>query len=30
MTNDYEVLSKKIASFMNYLNKKDFKGIKFK
>lgn len=30
MTDDYELLSKKIASFMNYLNKKDFKGIKFK
>jgi four helix bundle protein len=30
MTNDYELLSKKIASFMNYLNKKDFKGLKFK
>lgn len=30
MINDYDLLSKKIASFMNYLNKKDFKGLKFK
>jgi len=30
MTNDYEILSKKIAAFINYLNKKDFKGIKYK
>lgn len=27
---DYEQLSKRIAGFINYLNKKDFKGNKFK
>ncbi len=26
----YERLSKKIASFISYLNKKDFQGVKFK
>lgn len=30
LTADYEILSRRIASFMNYLNKKDFKGNKFK
>ena len=28
--NDYEQLSKRISSFIAYLNKKDFKGNKFK
>ncbi len=27
---DYETLSRRIANFINYLNKKDFKGNKFK
>jgi four helix bundle protein len=30
LTSEYEILSKRIANFINYLNKKDFKGIKFK
>jgi len=30
LKNEYEQLSKRIASFIFYLNKKDFKGIKFK
>ncbi len=30
LTSEYEVLSKRIASFINYLNKKDFKGTKFR
>lgn len=30
LTNEYEILSRKIASFMNYLNKKDYKGLKYK
>ena len=30
LKNDYETLSKKIASFISYLNKKDFQGVKFK
>ncbi len=30
LKNDYERLSKKIASFISYLNKKDFQGVKFK
>ena len=30
LVRDYEHLSKKIASLMKYLNKKDYKGIKFK
>lgn len=30
MATVYEILSRKIASFINYLNKKDFKGVKFK
>ena len=30
LTSEYEVLSRKIANFINYLNKKDFKGVKFK
>ena len=27
---EYETLSKRIANFINYLNKKDYKGLKFK
>jgi four helix bundle protein len=30
LTSEYEILSKRIANFINYLNKKDFKGTKFK
>ncbi len=30
LTNDYEKLSGKIKNFISYLNKKDFKGNKFK
>ncbi len=30
LTAEYETLSRRIANFMNYLNKKDFKGNKFK
>ncbi|GAA0871584.1 four helix bundle protein [Gangjinia marincola] len=30
LVNEYEVLSKRISSFIQYLNKKDFKGLKFK
>lgn len=30
LTSAYETLSRRIANFMNYLNKKDFKGNKFK
>lgn len=30
LTSEYEILSKRIASFISYLNKKDFKGLKFK
>lgn len=30
MATAYEILSGKIASFINYLNKKDFKGLKFR
>ncbi len=30
LKNDYERLSKKIAGFISYLNKKDFQGVKFK
>ncbi|QCX01759.1 four helix bundle protein [Aggregatimonas sangjinii] len=30
LTSEYEVLSRRIANFMNYLNKKDNKGTKFK
>jgi four helix bundle protein len=30
LKNEYEQLSKRIASFIFYLNKKDFKGSKFK
>lgn len=30
LTTEYEKLSKKIANLITYLNKKDFKGIKFK
>lgn len=30
LTNDYEQLSKRLAAFIAYLNKKDFKGNKFK
>jgi four helix bundle protein len=29
LKNDYEMLSGKIKNFISYLNKKDFKGIKF-
>lgn len=30
LTSEYEHLSKRIASFISYLNKKDFQGIKYK
>ncbi len=30
LKNDCEKLSKKISSFISYLNKKDFQGVKFK
>ena len=30
LVSEYETLSRRIANFMNYLNKKDFKGNKFK
>lgn len=30
LTTEYETLSRRIANFINYLNKKDFKGTKFK
>ncbi len=30
LTNEYVKLSKKIANFITYLNKKDFQGIKYK
>ena len=30
LTSDYEALSRRIASFIAYLNKKNYKGIKFK
>ncbi|MDO6604273.1 four helix bundle protein [Arenibacter palladensis] len=30
LTVEYEKLSRRIANFITYLNKKDFKGIKFK
>ena len=30
LTTAYETLSRRIANFMNYLNKNDFKGTKFK
>ncbi|WP_420321047.1 four helix bundle protein [Flagellimonas sp.] len=30
LTSEYETLSRRIANFINYLNKKDFKGNKFK
>ncbi|MGB5554322.1 MAG: four helix bundle protein [Flavobacteriaceae bacterium] len=30
LTSEYEVLSRRIANFINYLNKKDFKGTKFR
>ncbi|MCK0144189.1 four helix bundle protein [Arenibacter sp. F26102] len=30
LTAEYEKLSRRIANFITYLNKKDFKGIKFK
>lgn len=30
LTSKYETLSKRIANFITYLNKKDFKGNKFK
>ena len=29
-TSEYQTLSRRIANFINYLNKKDFKGNKFK
>lgn len=30
LVDEYEHLSRKIASFISYLNKKDYKGTKFK
>ena len=30
LVSDYETLSRRIANFINYLNKKEFKGTKFK
>ncbi|MBP2831141.1 four helix bundle protein [Aquimarina sp. U1-2] len=30
LISDYETLSKRISGFISYLNKKDFKGIKYK
>lgn len=30
LVDEYEKLSKRIATFISYLNKKDFKGNKFK
>lgn len=30
LISEYETLSRRIANFINYLNKKDFKGNKFK
>ena len=30
LTSEYEKLSRRIANFISYLNKRDFKGIKFK
>ena len=30
LTSEYETLSRRIANFINYLNKKDFKGTKYK
>lgn len=30
LKNEYEMISKKIANFITYLNKKEFQGIKFK
>lgn len=30
LTSEYEKLSKRIANFITYLNKRDFKGVKFK
>ena len=30
LTIEYERLSKKIANFISYLNKKDFQGLKYK
>ena len=30
LTSDYEILSRRIATFITYLNKQDFKGNKFK
>jgi four helix bundle protein len=30
LTSDYEKLSRRISNFISYLNKRDFKGIKFK
>ncbi|WP_273568831.1 four helix bundle protein [Maribacter halichondriae] len=30
LASEYETLSRRIANFINYLNKKDFKGTKFR
>ncbi|MBS9461160.1 four helix bundle protein [Flagellimonas sp. 389] len=30
LVSDYETLSRRIANFINYLNKKEFKGTKFR
>jgi len=30
LTSEYETLSRRIANFINYLNKKDFKGLKYR
>ncbi len=30
LTSAYETLNRRIANFMAYLNRKDFKGVKFK
>jgi len=30
LVKDYETLSKRISAFMSYLNKEEFKGLKFK
>jgi len=30
LTSEYEILSRRIANFINYLNKKEYKGTKFK
>ena len=30
LVNDYKVLSKRIANFITYLNREDFRGLKFR